>query len=164
MLLLASFGLFGQFYAYDVPGTLYHNLKEHMASPENGGFLTASSSSPAGAGTKVPTQKALEAAGGPFSFDVSFNLLYSIYSFPNILVPLYGGLFIDHYGLGFSIRWLSVITATGSVLFAVGCVERSWALMLLGRGFFGLGGESLQVGRKQFDCRNHVMVSCELAH
>ena len=29
-----------------------------------------------------------------------YNLLYSVYSYPNIILPLFGGLLIDKMGLG----------------------------------------------------------------
>ncbi|KAL0894850.1 hypothetical protein ABMA27_013365 [Loxostege sticticalis] len=75
-----------------------------------------------------------------------FALLYSIYSWPNVILCFIGGYLIDRY---FGVRLGTVIYMTivfiGAVVFAVGAYINAFWLMILGRFIFGIGGESLQV-------------------
>lgn len=75
-----------------------------------------------------------------------FALLYSIYSWPNVILCFIGGYLIDRY---FGVRLGTVIYMTilliGAVTFALGVYINAFWLMILGRFVFGIGGESLQV-------------------
>ncbi|CAF4758068.1 unnamed protein product [Pieris macdunnoughi] len=75
-----------------------------------------------------------------------FALLYSIYSWPNVVLCFIGGYLIDRY---FGVRLGTVIYMsilfTGAMLFALGVYINKFWLMILGRFVFGIGGESLQV-------------------
>ncbi|CAH4005242.1 unnamed protein product [Pieris brassicae] len=75
-----------------------------------------------------------------------FALLYSIYSWPNVVLCFIGGYLIDRY---FGVRLGTVIYMsilfTGAILFALGVYINKFWLMILGRFVFGIGGESLQV-------------------
>ncbi|XP_022124494.1 major facilitator superfamily domain-containing protein 1 [Pieris rapae] len=75
-----------------------------------------------------------------------FALLYSIYSWPNVVLCFIGGYLIDRY---FGVRLGTVIYMsilfTGALLFALGVYINKFWLMILGRFVFGIGGESLQV-------------------
>ncbi|CAB3250098.1 unnamed protein product [Arctia plantaginis] len=75
-----------------------------------------------------------------------FALLYSIYSWPNVVLCFIGGYLVDRY---FGVRLGTVIYMTivfvGAVLFALGVYINTYWLMILGRFVFGIGGESLQV-------------------
>ena len=79
------------------------------------------------------------------TFELRFNLLYTVYSIPNVLLPLLGGFVVDRWGptrcmIGYSLcLWL------GQALFAAGLERKSWTVMLLGRAVFGIGGESICV-------------------
>jgi hypothetical protein len=42
-----------------------------------------------------------------------YNLLYSVYSYPNIILPLFGGLLIDKLGIGISIIVFSSLLTLG---------------------------------------------------
>lgn len=82
-------------------------------------------------------------------FSLNFNLLYSVYSFPNTVLPFFGGILSDRLG----VRLMSVIFAgiitVGQAIFALGLTlsdeATSWYVMFVGRTVFGLGGESLSV-------------------
>ncbi|KAL7753054.1 hypothetical protein RI367_001506 [Sorochytrium milnesiophthora] len=78
-------------------------------------------------------------------FQWQLNLLYSVYSLPNIFLPLLGGYLVDRLGSSRMIVCFTSVVCVGSVLFAVGMSTRQFALMLVGRVMFGLGGESLEV-------------------
>lgn len=75
-----------------------------------------------------------------------FALLYSIYSWPNIILCFIGGYLVDRY---FGVRLGTVIYMTivyiGAVIFAFGVYINAYWLMIAGRFVFGIGGESLQV-------------------
>lgn len=75
-----------------------------------------------------------------------FTLLYSIYSWPNVILCFIGGYLVDRY---FGVRLGTVIYMTivfiGAVIFASGVYINTYWLMILGRFVFGIGGESLQV-------------------
>ena len=73
------------------------------------------------------------------NFEYYFDMLYSIYSVPNIILPLFGGLLIDKVGLYFSLKLFSALLLAGQMIFALGCTISSLPLMLVGRFVFGLG-------------------------
>jgi MFS family permease len=86
---LTCVALFGQFYAYDNPSTLSTALKSHFSRPGH------------------EKEDAL-------SFDMNFNLLYSLYSVPNIALPLFAGLAIDRWGIKFNVLFLTAFVVAGS--------------------------------------------------
>ena len=51
--------------------------------------------------------------------DVEYQLLYSFYSFPNIVLPLFGGYFIDRLGKRQGVIVFAVIIVVGQFFFAV---------------------------------------------
>ncbi|XP_053625696.1 major facilitator superfamily domain-containing protein 1-like isoform X2 [Plodia interpunctella] len=75
-----------------------------------------------------------------------FALLYSIYSWPNVILCFIGGYLIDRY---FGVRLGTIIYMTivliGAIIFAFGVYINAFWVMILGRFVFGIGGESLQV-------------------
>ena len=75
-------------------------------------------------------------------FEYCFNLLYSLYSLPNIIIPLLGGILTDKFGTRPMIIILTILIFLSSLVFAIGFQIRSLNLMLLGRVIFGIGGES----------------------
>lgn len=113
-------GLFGQFYAFDIPSALNEQMRRS---------LTVST----GIGNE--------------EYVYLFNLLYSVYSIPNIFLPLLLGIGIDRWGYRILIVVLGVCVFLGQLLFTFGVAEASWSIMLAGRVLFGLGGESLQVAQ-----------------
>ena len=70
--------------------------------------------------------------------NAEFGLLYSAYSVPNVVVPLFGGILLDRIGvrLGLLICLYLVAVGTGIVAMAPH-FENSFFLMLLGRFIFG---------------------------
>ncbi|KNC73916.1 hypothetical protein SARC_13525, partial [Sphaeroforma arctica JP610] len=93
--------------------------------------------------------------GGPEKYTKSMNLnLYSVYSYPNIVLALLGGYLIDGF-LGVraaSVLFCALITI-GQLLFAIGVQSKVFWVCLLGRFVFGLGGESLTVSQNAFTVR-----------
>ena len=87
----------------------------------------------------------LEASDDDFSYQL--NLLYTIYSLPNIFLPLAGGILVDRLGPSVMLISFSTLICIGQTVFAVGMNSRNYKTMLIGRGLFGLGGESLEVAQ-----------------
>mmetsp|Transcript_59956 Transcript_59956/g.98969 ORF Transcript_59956/g.98969 Transcript_59956/m.98969 type:complete len:550 (+) Transcript_59956:21-1670(+) len=77
--------------------------------------------------------------------DIQYNLLYSVYSFPNIVLPLFGGALVDKIGAEISLLIFLVFVTVGQAVFAFATSINSYPLMLVGRVVFGFGGESLCV-------------------
>ncbi len=75
--------------------------------------------------------------------DVEYQLLYSFYSFPNIILPLFGGYFIDRLGKRHGMMLFSAVITVGQFFFAVSTnVVRSSPgfgrfLSVIGRLIFG---------------------------
>mmetsp|Transcript_8026 Transcript_8026/g.18928 ORF Transcript_8026/g.18928 Transcript_8026/m.18928 type:complete len:568 (+) Transcript_8026:286-1989(+) len=82
---------------------------------------------------------------------LQYNLLYSLYSWPNTVLVFFGGYFIDKY-LG--VRWGCFICCStlvlGQALVSVGTKWHSLYVVLFGRFVFGLGGETLTVAQSTY--------------
>ena len=74
-----------------------------------------------------------------------FTMLYSVYSFPNIILPLLGGFFVDYVGVRIGIVIFATLICAGQAVFALGCSAGLYWLAIVGRIIFGFGGESLTV-------------------
>lgn len=70
------------------------------------------------------------------------GMLYSFYSWPNLVMVLIGGFFIDRFGTRVMSLVFSVLIVLGAVL--VAGAPTFW-LMIAGRTIFGIGAESLIV-------------------
>ncbi len=79
--------------------------------------------------------------------DLQYNSLYSIYSFPNMVLPLVGGLIIDKMGVSVGTFVFSSILILGQAIFMLGGIYETYWIMMLGRFVFGLGGECLVVSQ-----------------
>ena len=80
-------------------------------------------------------------------FERNFNLLYTIYSIPNVILPLFGGNFVDRYGAPQCLLAFASLVCCGSILLSIGVTRQTWEIMYLGRFVFGLGAESLCVAQ-----------------
>lgn len=80
-----------------------------------------------------------------------FVLLYSIYSWPNVVLCFIGGFLLDSV---FGIRLGTVIymglTLIGQIIFAMGAMVNQFPVMMLGRFIFGIGAESLAVAQNSY--------------
>lgn len=83
--------------------------------------------------------------GSPSNFELLFNLLYTLYSIPNIFLPFFGGYFVAKFGVRLCLIIFVSLIAIGQVIFAFGVSIKSWPVMFLGRIVFGFGGESISV-------------------
>eukprot|EP00475_Leptophrys_vorax_P015521 TRINITY_DN2184_c0_g1_i1.p1 TRINITY_DN2184_c0_g1~~TRINITY_DN2184_c0_g1_i1.p1 ORF type:complete len:516 (+),score=117.03 TRINITY_DN2184_c0_g1_i1:176-1549(+) len=76
---------------------------------------------------------------------MQYNWLYSVYSLPNMILPLFGGILVDKLSVNICIVLFLSFIVIGQALFALGVSIKSYALILVGRTIFGFGGESLCV-------------------
>jgi MFS family permease len=74
--------------------------------------------------------------------DTQIGTLNAIYSFPNILMVLIGGIIVDRIGTRLSTLLFALICAVGAVVTAVSPL---FPVMAAGRLIFGLGAESMIV-------------------
>jgi MFS family permease len=74
--------------------------------------------------------------------DTQLGTLNAIYSLPNIVMVLLGGVLVDRYGAARVTLWTAVICLLGAVATAIG--TEFW-LMATGRLLFGLGAETMIV-------------------
>jgi len=79
--------------------------------------------------------------------DSKYNLLYSVYSLPNIILPFFGGYLVDRIGVRAAINIFGFILIIGQAIFAYGAYMSSFGIMVAGRFVFGVGGESLAVSQ-----------------
>lgn len=80
-----------------------------------------------------------------WQFRLSF--MYSVYSFPNLFLPLFTGALLDRWGVHRLLIIFSALVGIGQGIFAIGVQTRAFGVMLFGRVIFGLGGESLTVAQ-----------------
>ncbi|EQC31228.1 hypothetical protein SDRG_11151 [Saprolegnia diclina VS20] len=121
VLALSSLFVLGSTYCYDNPGALKTQLQQHF-------------------GRTIPRAE----------FEVYFNLSYSLYSVPNVLLPFFGGVLIDTYGVSFMALVLASLILAGQVVTALGSSFENIYLLLAGRVLFGLGGETMWVAQTTF--------------
>ena len=91
--------------------------------------------------------------GHPSDYESYFSLLYTLYSVPNIILPFFGGYFVDKFGVRMCLIVFACLIAAGQTIFAFGVSVKSWPIMFIGRVVYGFGGESLGVA-------NSAVLSC----
>jgi len=74
-------------------------------------------------------------------------MMYIIYSLPNTVLPLAGGIFLDIIGIRVGLLMFTIILTIGQGIFMMGGILDVYWLMLVGRFVFGLGGECMSVSQ-----------------
>ena len=90
-----------------------------------------------------PLETQLESQFGMDS--TQFSLLYTVYSIPNMFLPIFGGLFLDKIGIRSGLLLFTTILTFGQFVFMIGGYKADYNIMLAGRVIFGLGGECMSV-------------------
>ena len=75
----------------------------------------------------------------------TYNLLYSVYNLPNIILPLVAGRLIDFFGVRMATIFYASLIVLGQILVTFGGYSEDFWLMFAGRAIYGLGGDSLSV-------------------
>lgn len=83
--------------------------------------------------------------GDPGDYETLFSLLYTLYAAPNVILPFFGGYFVDRFGVRLCLLIFTSLIALGQVVVSFGISIKSWPVILTGRLIFGFGGESLTV-------------------
>lgn len=119
----------GSYYIYDFPGTI-------------------------GTGTGDGTiERRFVDAGKTYSQEMN-QVLYSVYSWPNVILAFIWGILADRViGMRRTLLLGTGIVLSSSILFYIGVVVLSFPTMVLGRVLFGIGGESLTVVQGTFVSR-----------
>ncbi|XP_047495102.1 major facilitator superfamily domain-containing protein 1-like isoform X1 [Penaeus chinensis] len=82
---------------------------------------------------------------------VKFASLYSLYSWPNVVLCFIGGFLIDRvFGIRLGTIIFSSLVTVGQFIYATGAVTNQFWLMQTGRFVFGVGGESLAVAQNTY--------------
>ena len=121
VLILCAFSTFGNYYCIDNVGVLHGHLKEYLGETLH--------------------------KDGKDLFEYYFGLLYSLYSFPNIILPLLGGYLIIKLGNRTIYLIVGIFLVLGQFLFYKGCLNKNINLMLAGRVIFGFGGEIININQ-----------------
>ncbi|XP_030241384.1 major facilitator superfamily domain-containing protein 1 [Drosophila navojoa] len=80
-----------------------------------------------------------------------FTLIYSIYSWPNIVLCFVGGFLVDRvFGIRMGTIIYMLIVLLGQLIFAAGGLFGHFWLMIVGRFVFGIGAESLAVAQNSY--------------
>ncbi|KAI8903763.1 major facilitator superfamily domain-containing protein [Gorgonomyces haynaldii] len=95
------------------------------------------------AALNVPLQQFLGHDYDTWQFEL--NMLYSVYSFPNMFLPMLGGHLVDRYDPKRVLTAFSVLVVLGQALYSTGVSLKLFPLMIFGRILFGIGGESISV-------------------
>ena len=137
VLVLLCLTLFGSYYVYDVPTAVEQELADWFEPAALGGNATSVAVDDDGSNTDTS------------SFSFRYNMLYSVYSWPNVVLPFLGGVLSDRLGVRLMSVVFMALIALGQGVTAFGCSmppsDASWAVMWVGRTLFGFGGESLSV-------------------
>ena len=84
----------------------------------------------------------------PYNFTaLQVQLMYSLYSGPNTVLPLLGGLFVDKIGMRIGLFLFTMINTIGQFIYMIGGIRNDYIIMLIGRVVFGLGAESMGVAQ-----------------
>lgn len=76
-----------------------------------------------------------------------FSMFYTVYSLPNMILPLLGGILLDTIGVRMGLIFFCAVLTIGQMIFMFGGYANSYNEMIAGRVVFGLGGESMQVAQ-----------------
>ncbi|KEG11059.1 putative major facilitator superfamily [Trypanosoma grayi] len=128
VLAVACFLTFGSYYIFDFPGSL-------------------------GTGGGHTIEQRFRAHGKAYTQEMN-QMLYSVYSWPNTVLAIFGGLLIDKYlGIRTAMLLFTFLILLGAFLFWLGVHFVAYPLMVAARVVFGLGGESLSVSQSAYVAR-----------
>ena len=100
-----------------------------------------------GTGPYGTVQRRFEDSGRVYTQGMNLAL-YSIYSWPNVVLAMLGGYMLDNVlGLRKATVLFATLVAVGSAVMWLGVYSTSYGLVVLGRFLFGCGAESLTVAQ-----------------
>eukprot|EP01084_Bolivina_argentea_P028331 52676_1 len=81
---------------------------------------------------------------------VEYNLLMTLYSFPNILCSIMCGILIDKFGVRkiLSLSWFVILI--GLIIIFISCISKDYIQLCIGRTIAGIGNEGLSISLKLY--------------
>eukprot|EP01017_Pseudomicrothorax_dubius_P038625 TRINITY_DN581_c0_g2_i5.p1 TRINITY_DN581_c0_g2~~TRINITY_DN581_c0_g2_i5.p1 ORF type:complete len:444 (-),score=38.55 TRINITY_DN581_c0_g2_i5:359-1690(-) len=73
-----------------------------------------------------------------------FDMLYTTYSIPNIVIPIFGGIICDKLGSRLMTLVLYALVLIGQTLFSASLFLQNFHLMIIARFLCGVGGETIK--------------------
>ena len=131
ILFLGVAAILGPYEAFDGPAATQAALRVHFGSP-----------------AEIYPNATSADRDAYAAFSVRYELLYTLYSFPNIVLPVLGGLAIDRLGLRKMLIFSSAVALAGQVLVVIGVWAARWDVLMTGRAIFGAGTETLCVAQR----------------
>lgn len=131
VLILALILAWGPYYAYDNPAATQLALRDSFGVPE---VLNAGS-------TSLQNETFDE-------FNTKFSLLYSVYSIPNTVWPMFAGALVDRFGVNPSNLVATSTALAGVVIVTGGIATHDWTVTFAGRAIFGLGTELMCISAR----------------
>jgi MFS family permease len=131
VLLLALVLAWGPYYAYDNPAATQLALRDSFGVPD---VLDAGS-------TLAQNETFAE-------FNTKFSLLYSVYSIPNTVWPMFAGALVDRFGVNPSNLAATTTALAGVVIVTGGIASHDWTITFAGRALFGLGTELMCISAR----------------
>jgi len=83
-------------------------------------------------------------------YEFFYNSFLSIYSLPNIVLPLLNGYIVDRFGYKLMLIICAFLALGGHTMFCMGLNRDYFEIMLAGRFLFGVGSESMFVVQNIF--------------
>ena len=74
-----------------------------------------------------------------------YSLLYSVYSFPNMILPIFSGLILIKIGKGNTMMLLQTLIVLGNAIIILGPFLEYYPFMVIGRSIFGMGSETAMI-------------------
>ena len=74
-----------------------------------------------------------------------YGLLYSVYSIPNMILPVFSGFVIIKLGKSNALLLFNFFIVLGQSIFVLGPLFKMYGLCIVGRTIFGIGCETTQV-------------------
>ena len=81
---------------------------------------------------------------------LQYNMLYSIYGYVNVFLPLLSGILIDYIGINASSLLFYSFIIIGQTIWISGCTFSSYFIMVLGRAIFACGTQPFHAARKYY--------------
>mmetsp|Transcript_864 Transcript_864/g.2775 ORF Transcript_864/g.2775 Transcript_864/m.2775 type:complete len:583 (-) Transcript_864:1651-3399(-) len=106
---------FGSYFSYDTPGASVSQLLDKSSE------------------------------GNPHMTSLQYNLLYSLYAWPNVVIVFVGGYFVDWVGPRVSGTMLLALVTLGQTIMSLGAFMKSVMVIFAGRLIFASGAELLIV-------------------
>lgn len=83
--------------------------------------------------------------------ETQFTALYSVYSWPNVVMCFLGGFLIDRiFGIRSGSSIFMALTLIGQLIFTFAVYINQYWMMIVGRFIFGVGSESLAVAQNNY--------------